>query len=126
MLKIHGFLFTFVVSYDNITLVKIEVKHMAKLTEEIIRDVLMNNGIWLDDDMNGEYSCDGFRCYIWFNKAEDGFEIIRQIRDMPHVSVVDFVHYPAEREIKTVDDLNKALNDIFNFQQRFLDLFYEF
>lgn len=99
---------------------------MTKLTEEIIRDVLMNNGIWLDDDMLGEYSCDGFRCYISFNKREDGFEIVRQIRNMPYVEVTDMRPCPAEREIRTVDDLNKALNDIFNFQQRFLDLFYEF
>lgn len=99
---------------------------MVKLTEEIIRDVLMNNGIWLDDDMLGEYSCDGFRCYISFNKREDGFEIVRQIRNMPYVSVTDMSLWPVEREIKTIDDLNKALNDIFNFPQRFLDLFYEF
>lgn len=99
---------------------------MTKLTEEIIRDVLMNNGIWLDDDMLGEYSCDGFRCYISFNKREDGFEIVRQIRNMPYVSVTDMSLWPVEREIKTIDDLNKALNDIFNFPQRFLDLFYEF
>lgn len=99
---------------------------MTKLTEEIIRDVLMNNGIWLDDDMLGEYSCDGFRCYISFNKREDSFEIVRQIRNMPYVSVTDMSLWPVEREIKTIDDLNKALNDIFNFPQKFLDLFYEF
>lgn len=99
---------------------------MTKLTEEIIRDVLMNNGIWLDDDMLGEYGCDGFRCYISFNKREDSFEIVRQIRNMPYVSVTDMSLWPVEREIKTIDDLNKALNDIFNFPQKFLDLFHEF
>lgn len=99
---------------------------MTKLTEEIIRDVLMNNGIWLDDDMSGEYSCDGFRCYISFNEMENGFEIVRQIRNMPYVSVTDMSLWPVEREIKTVEDLNKALEDIFNFPQKFLDLFYEF
>ena len=99
---------------------------MVKLTEQIIRDILMDNGIWLDDDMLGEYSCDGFRCYISFNKREDDFEIVRQIRNMPYVSVTDMSLWPVEREIKTVDDLNKALNDIFNFPQKFLDLFYEF
>lgn len=99
---------------------------MTKLTEEIIRDVLMNNGIWLDDDMLGEYSCDGFRCYISFNKRDDGFEIVRQISKMPYVEITDMSLWPVEREIKTVEDLNKALEDIFNFPQRFLDLFYEF
>lgn len=99
---------------------------MTKLTEQIIRDILMDNGIWLDDDMSGEYSCDGFKCYISFNQREDHFEIVRQISEMPHVSVSDIIPYPAEREVKTVEDLNKALEDIFNFPQRFLDLFYEF
>lgn len=99
---------------------------MTKLTEEIIRDVLMNNGIWLDDDMLGEYSCDGFRCYISFNKRDDSFEIVRQISKLRYVEITDMGPYPAEREIKTVEDLNKALEDIFNFPQKFLDLFYEF
>lgn len=44
---------------------------MEKLTEQIIRDTLMNNSIWLDDDMVGWYSCDGFKCYISFNKRDD-------------------------------------------------------
>lgn len=52
---------------------------MEKLTEQIIRNTLMDNSIWLDDDMVGWYSCDGFKCYISFNKREDHFEIVRQI-----------------------------------------------
>lgn len=86
----------------------------------------MNNGIWLDDDMVGWYSCDGFKCYISFNKIDDGFEIVRQISEMPYMSIENVITYSAEREIKTVEDLNKALEDIFNFPHRFLDLFYEF
>lgn len=99
---------------------------MEKLTEQIIRNTLMNNSIWLDDDMVGWYSYDGFKCYISFNKRKDHFEIVRQISELPYVEVTDMRPCPAERKIETVDDLNKALNDIFNFQQRFLDLFYEF
>lgn len=99
---------------------------MTKLTEQIIRDTLMDNSIWLDDDMVGWYDCDGFKCYISFNKREDGFEIVRQISEMPYMSIENVITYSAEREIKTVEDLNKALEDIFNFPQKFLDLFYEF
>lgn len=99
---------------------------MVKLTEQIIRDTLMDNSIWLDDDMVGWYSCDGFKCYISFNKRDDRFEIVRQISEMPYMSIENVITYSAEREIKTVEDLNKALEDIFNFPQRFLDLFYEF
>ena len=101
-------------------------KDIGKLTEQILRDALMDNSIWLDDDMLGEYNCDGFKCYISFNKREDSFEIVRQISEMPYMSIENVITYSAEREIKTVEDLNKALNDIFNFPQKFLDLFYEF
>ena len=99
---------------------------MENLTEQIIRDILMDNSIWLDDDMVGWYSCDGFKCYISFNKRDDGFEIVRQISEMPYMSIENVITCSAEREIKTVEDLNKALEDIFNFPQKFLDLFYEF
>lgn len=99
---------------------------MVKLTEQIIRDILMDNSIWLDDDMVGWYDCDGFKCYISFNKREDGFEIVRQISELPYVEVTDMRPCPAEREIKTVEDLNKAFENIFNLPTRLLDLFYEF
>lgn len=99
---------------------------MEKLTEQIIRDTLMDNSIWLDDDMLGEYSCAGFKCYISFNKRDNGFEIVRQISEMPYMPIENVITCSAEREIKTVEDLNKALEDIFNFPQKFLDLLYEF
>lgn len=45
---------------------------------------------------------------------------------MPYISIENVPDYCAEREIKTVEDLNKAYEDIFNLPERFLNLFYNF
>jgi len=99
---------------------------MVKLTEQIIRDVSLDKGIWLDDDLNGEYSDGSLQCHIWFNKTDDGFEIVRQIVEMPCISMENIPDCTAVREIKTVEDLNKAYENISNLPTRLLGLFCEF
>lgn len=100
---------------------------MTKLTEQIIRDISLDKGIWLDDDLNGEYNDGSLRCYIWFRLLRDGsFEIVRQVLRMPYISMDDISDYTAVRKINTVEDLNKAFENIFNLPQRLLDLFSEF
>ena len=45
---------------------------------------------------------------------------------MPYISMDDISDYTAVRRIETVEDLNKAFENIFNLPQRLLDLFSEF
>ena len=75
----------------------------------------------------GEYNDGSLRCYIWFRLLRDGsFEIVRQVLRMPYISMDDISDYTAVRRIETVEDLNKAFENIFNLPQRLLDLFSEF
>ena len=99
---------------------------MVKLTEQIIRDISLDKGIWLDDDLNGDIHDGSLKVHVWFNWLPIGFEIVRQVSEMPYMSIENVPDYCAEREIKTVEDLNKAYEDIFNLPTRFLDLFYNF
>lgn len=99
---------------------------MVKLTEQIIRDISLDKGIWLDDDLSGDIHDGSLKVHVWFNKLPIGFEIVRQVSEMPYISIENVPDYCAELEIKTVEDLNKAYEDIFNFPERFLNLFYNF
>lgn len=99
---------------------------MVKLTEQIIRDISLDKSIWLDDDLNSDIYDGSLKVYVWFNRLPIGFEIVRQVSEMPYISIENVPDYCAEREIKTVEDLNKAYEDIFNLPIRFLDLFYDF
>lgn len=45
---------------------------------------------------------------------------------MPYISMENIPDYTAVREIKTVEDLDKAFENIFNLPARLLDLFCEF
>ena len=99
---------------------------MTKLTEQLIRDISLSKGIWLDDDLSGDIHDGSLKVHVWFNNTGNGFEIVRQVAEMPYISIENIPDYCAEREIKTVEDLNKAYEDIFNLPERFLNLFYNF
>lgn len=99
---------------------------MEKLTEQIIRDISLEKGVWLDDDLSGDIHDGSLKVHVWFNKLPIGFEIVRQVLRMPYISMDDISDYTAVRRIETVEDLNKAFENIFNLPQRLLDLFSEF
>ena len=74
---------------------------MEKLTEQIIRDISLEKGVWLDDDLSGDIHDGSLKVHVWFNKLPIGFEIVRQVSEMPHISIEDVPDYCAERGIKT-------------------------
>lgn len=50
---------------------------MTKLTEQLIRDISLSKGIWLDDDLNGDIHDGSLKVHVWFNNTGNGFEIVR-------------------------------------------------
>lgn len=80
------------------------------MTEKEIRDVCDEIGIWLDDDMSGEYdNGKGFKFYIRFNETEEKgkWDMVRHLSTLPELT--DCSEYCADMFFKDKQSLIDAL-----------------
>ena len=96
------------------------------MTEKEVRDTFSDYGIWLNPDLEGEYSSGkGYKCYIRVNHHEQTgkWEVSRYISTF--YGLEDCEDYIADKEVKTVSQLKEALESIINLPEKVREVLWE-
>lgn len=96
------------------------------MTEKEVRDTFSDYGIWLDPDLEGEYSNGkGYKCYIRVNHREQTgkWEVSRYISTL--FGLEDCEDYIASTEVKSISQLKEVLEAIINLPEKVRNVLWE-
>lgn len=96
------------------------------MTEKAVRDTFSDYGIWLDPDLEGEYTNGkGYKCYVRVSRCEqDGkWEVSRYISTF--YGLEDCEDYIASKEVKSISQLKEVLEAIINLPEKIQNTLWE-
>lgn len=94
------------------------------MTKHEIREVFSNYGIWLDPNMEGEYSnSKGYKCYVRVNERDGKWEVVRYLSTFYDLANCDY--YIASKDIKNIVQLKEVLESIISLPEKIEKLLLE-